>query len=240
MEAGDYTATKGGRGRAWVLVKYWTGTAPRAGGAEVEDLEVTPLARLPDGETREAGETGETGEAGEAGEAEALPIRAASVPPPEGAHSSILIREGEAGFLAIARGKPVRGFSLGGKSFGGEQKSVDRGFEISPRVLRDGRIAVTLAPVFTGIGPAAGGRSRANEFRVKELAFGLAAEEGRAVMLSPAPAAKDEVVRALFGRAASGPQDGDRQRGSAPAEADEDAGAGPPASALWFQVEVVR
>ena len=197
--AEDYSARRRPRNAAWVLVKYSAGSAPRAGDAGAEEMEVTPLVD----------------------ERAGLPIRAASVPEPEGPHASILIREGESGFLALARGEPVRSFACGGRSLGGDGRPVDRGFEISPRALRDGRVAVVLAPVFVAADP-----DRGNELKVAELAFGLPVEEGRAVMLSAAPDSQADVVQALFG--------------VAPADADSDTGAGPPALALWFAVEVVR
>jgi hypothetical protein len=202
--AEGFPAPKRQRNAAWVLVKYSSGNAPHAVGWQAEQVELTPLG----------------------GEGTASPIRAAYVPEPEGPHESILIREGESGFLALARSELVRSFTCGGRSLGGDGRPVDRGFEISPRALRDGRVAVALAPVF--VAADVGGRSapeRGHELRAGELAFGLPMEEGRGVMLYAAPGARDDVVQALFG--------------FVPPEADSESRASPRTLALWFEVAIV-
>ncbi len=112
--------------------------------------------------------------------------------PPETRHSSILLREGEAGFVAAARAEPLGGLTLSGKTYGGEGERADRGFDAVPRLLGGGRVELLLKPVFRRL--AGGGADLA----VPGLSFGVALGPEETLALDAAGEPMDPVVRALF------------------------------------------
>lgn len=129
-----------GRKRRWLLVKYWVSPIP-----------VDEQRRWKD----------------DASVHREKALGWKPVSEPSGPHRSILLKPGQSGFLAVARREPVGEFSLGGKSYGGGGRRIDRGFDISGVELSGGRVGITMTPVFRGL--AEGGadlRVEANTFEM--------------------------------------------------------------------------
>lgn len=164
------------RDRTWFLIKIWvesvpTDAAPLEGGVPIGDCRVlgsAPPSRPPRG------------------------VIVALASPPEARRSSILLREGEAGFVAAARAEPLGELTLSGKTYGGGGERVDRGFDAVPRLLKDGRVELLLKPVFRRL--AEGGADLA----VPELSFGVALSPDETLALDAAGEPMESVVRALF------------------------------------------
>jgi hypothetical protein len=136
-------------------------------------------------------------------------------PSPE--HASILIREGEWGFLALARGEAVRSFELDGAAYGGESVEADRGLEVlvGPSASEPGAArTVLLRPVFRGLGEKGEG------VRAPGLSFEVGLSEGETLLIDASPDCAEPVVRALFF---------DLRPGGAPVR-----------RRMWLQMEVFR
>ncbi len=132
-----------GRRRRWLLVKYW-------------------VSRIPIDEQRRW--------KGDASVHREKAFGWKPVSEPSGPHSSILLKPGQSGFLAVARREPVGEFSLGGKSYGGDGRRIDRGFDISALELSGGRVGLVMTPVFRGV--AEGGADLRVEARTFEVTVG--------------------------------------------------------------------
>ena len=110
--------------------------------------------------------------------------------PPEGPHESIMVREGEVGFAALARGIEVARPGNEPTTVGGS--GIDVGFAVTVSGDVGGRIAVELVPALRQ------GRPGGREERVARLAFGAGLAPGEALVIDAAPDAADMDVRALF------------------------------------------
>jgi hypothetical protein len=164
------------RDRTWFLIKTWAESipgdaAPLGGGVPISERRALGSARP----SRTPG---------------GLILAVAS--PPEARHSSILLGEGEAGFVAAARSEPLGEITLSGKTYGGEGERVDRGFDAVPRLLTEGRVELLLKPVFRRL--AEGGADLA----LPELSFRVALSPDETLALDAAGEPMDPVVRALF------------------------------------------
>jgi hypothetical protein len=164
-----------GRGAPWFLVRIWVGDiaadAPVADGP-VPDADARLTSSLPAQRerTRAAG------------------LRVALALPPEEPHASILLREGQVGFAALARGVSVAEFEEAGSTVGGAK--VDVGFAVTVSGDVGRWAAVEIVPALRD------GRPGGAEHRVVRLAFGAAIAEGEALVADSG--AGDRVLRALF------------------------------------------
>jgi len=126
--------------------------------------------------------------------ARAAGLRVSVALPPEGhlegPHESILIRDGEVGFAALARGIEVARSTDEGAAVGG--RGIDVGFAVTVSGDAGRRVAVELVPALRQARP--GGR----EERVARLAFGAGLAPGEALVVDAAPDASDTDVRAIF------------------------------------------
>ncbi|MHC5055803.1 MAG: hypothetical protein ACYTKD_13920 [Planctomycetota bacterium] len=175
--AAERGVVRRGRRAPWFLVRIWVGDV--AADAPVPEGPVPDAdARLPSSLPAQRERAREAG------------LRVALSLPPEEPHASILLREGQVGFAAIARGVPVAGFEEAGSTVGGAK--VDIGFAVIVSGDVGRWTAVELVPAFRDARP--GG----DEQRVARLAFGAGVVEGEALVVDAAPGAADRVVRALF------------------------------------------
>ncbi len=166
-----------GRGAPWFLTRIWVRELA-ADAASVKGPVPGAEARLPSCLPAQRARVRAAG------------VRVALSLPPEGPHASILLREGETGFAAVARGSRVSEFEDAGATVGGAE--VDRGFAVTIVDGKGGLTLLEIAPVFRG--PRPGGR----ETRIARLAIGAALAEGEALVVDAAPGAQDVAVRALF------------------------------------------
>ena len=155
-----------GRGAPWFLVKLWlrdvdANAPPAAGPAPEVDARV-----------RAAG------------------LRVTLALPPKEPHASILVRRGQTGFAALARGVTVAEFSEDGTAVGGD--AMDIGFAVTVSGRAGGQTAVELVPTFRDARPGA------EERRITRFAFDAELAAGEALVLDAAPDAVDRTVRALF------------------------------------------
>ncbi len=207
------------RDRTWFLVKTWVQSvpgdaAPLEGAVPIGDCRAVGSAPASADRAPEGPSIGRFGPNGEPDVPAASPSRPprgvllALVSPPKapgalapdgspavtaaGRHSSMLLREGEAGFVATARSEPLGKITLSGKTYGGEGERVDRGFDAVPRLLGGGRVELLLKPVFRRL--AEGGADLA----LPELSFGVALGPDETLALDAAGEPMDPVVRALF------------------------------------------
>lgn len=165
------------RDRTWFLVKTWVREVP----ADAALLEGASPA------TRESARQ----------RVNAAGLHLVMRDPPEGEHSSILLQENQSGFVALARGKPVRAFTLGAESYGGGDARADRGLEVVPSSYASGfdpGREFDFTPVFRGLAREGG------ELRVVGLRFDVRLATGEALVVDAFPDADDPdpVVRALF------------------------------------------
>lgn len=175
--AAERGVVRRGRGAPWFLVKIWVrdvaSDAPAPDGP-VPDADARLVSSLPAQRerTRAAG------------------LRVALSLPPEGPHTSILLREGQIGFVALARGVKGADFHEVGSTTG--ESKVDVGFAVT--VAGDvGRLtAVELVPALRDARPCGVERT------IPRLAFGAALAEGEALVIDAAPDAVGRTVRALF------------------------------------------
>ena len=132
--------------------------------------------------------------------AQAAGLRVSLGPPPEEAleesHETIMVREGEAGFAALARGIEVARPDDESAAVGG--RGIDVGFAVTVSGDVGGRLAVELVPALRQ------GRPGGHEERVARLAFGSALAPGEALVIDAAPDASHTDVRALFFEGARG------------------------------------
>lgn len=150
-EAAERGTFRRGRRGTWFVVKSWAG--PGKGDAVAPKV----IAK---------------------GYGEALFSVARLGTPPRTPHSSILLQEGQCGFVAVSRGAPVSEFVLAGETYGGGGVRADRGFDVTVRAFSPREAELRLTPVFRGL--AEGGA----DLRLEELAFEgtLPAEEALAVL----------------------------------------------------------
>ncbi len=142
--AAEWGIVRRGRKRRWLLVKYWVSPVP------VDE---------------------QRGWKGDASVHREKALGWKLVPEPSGPHSSILLKPGQSGFLAVARREPVAQFSLGGKSYGGDGRRIDRGFDVSALMLSGGRVGLTMTPVFRGGRGARGVAAGGADLRVEATTF---------------------------------------------------------------------
>jgi len=175
--AAERRIVRRGRRVPWFLVKVWLGDvaadAPVLGGP-IPDIDARLASSLPSQRAR----------------ARAGGLRVSLGLPPEGPHESLLIREGEVGFAALARGIEVASPREGARPIGG--KGIDVGFAVTVSGDVGKRIAVELAPALRQ------GRPGGHEERVARLAFGSGLAPAEALVIDAAPDAADTDVRALF------------------------------------------
>jgi len=175
--AAERRIVRRGRGAPWFLVKLWLREIPAEGPAHdgpIPDIDARLASSLPSQRARSRG----------AG------LRVSLGPPPGGPHESIMIREGEVGFAALARGIEVARPGDEGAAVGGHGIDVGFAVKVSGDVGR--RMAVELVPALRQARP--GG----HEERVARLAFGAGLDPGEALVVDAVPDAGDTDVRALF------------------------------------------
>lgn len=169
----DLRRTTGGRRPArWLLAKIWV--------EEVPAEEDPPEGAVPLGE--------------------GAVFVAHSEPPGRRRDSSILVREGETGFLALLRGGQARPLHKPKKAGDAEfaAPSCDRGLEARVTLERGGGVTARLVPVFREL--PRGGLLTVKRLAFEELAFDVELPEGEAVVLDSGPAPKSPTIRRLFFR----------------------------------------
>jgi hypothetical protein len=175
--AAERGVVRRGRGAPWFIVKLWlcdvAADAPAATGP-VPEADARLASSLPEqrARTRAAG------------------LRVTLALPPKEPHASMLLRGGQTGFAALARGVAVAEFSEDGTAVGGD--AMDVGFVVTVSGRARGRATVELAPAFRDARP--GGEEQS----IARLAFGAELAAGEALVLDATPGAVDRTVRALF------------------------------------------
>jgi hypothetical protein len=175
------------RSRLWFIVKAWVREVPRD--AEAAESLVVHADAEREASLRAAG------------------LRASFEEPPEAPHSSILLREGERGFVAVARGEALHGFRYGRKSVVGDSP-MDRGLAVEVAPSADGSLPAScaaqagvraeLAPLFRETVPGGLPASGGEELIAETLSFRASLGGPEALRLEAAPGAADPVIRSLF------------------------------------------
>ena len=173
-QAAERGLLRRGRRRTWFLVKTWVREVP------VD----APLAEGASPAIRQSVRQ----------RANAAGLHLVLRDPPKERHSSILLQEKQPGFVALARGEPVRRFDLDGKSYAPGDVAVDRGFEIEAGYPSSSPPGWTLrfAPVFRSLAQGGG------DLRAPGLSFHLVLGATETLVVDASPDAADPVVRALF------------------------------------------